>query len=199
MGNPIDSPLRTNDAYTFTSWWILIGPELSRRRNWQPPSDSIGEGELAVAVVWVVAVRVREDPDLQEPKHFGAQIEFAVLDAGPGAHVLHLPTRQRRTVAQTVAVRQLAQNDGGDDLHVLMRMQPKPEPGFDLVVVQHTQLPEVDVVAIVIVGEREMMARVQLPVIEVAHLGVNDVTQHQEVMSPFADHRPNPRITLRAE
>ena len=63
---------------------------------------------------------------------------------------------------------QRAAQDVGDDLHVAMRMQVKPAPARDRVVIDDPQRPESLVVRVVIIGERKRMPRVKPAVVGMA-------------------------------
>ena len=104
------------------------------------------------------------DPDLQQvhPLRWG-RVEFAVRDAAPCAHALHLARPDHRTGSQAVAVFQRAFQDVRDDLHVPVRMHRESFAALDPVFVQHPQVAERHVLRVVIAVKRKRVAALQPP------------------------------------
>src|ERR1700690_1267299 len=92
------------------------------------------------------SLRPRLDPDLQEVHQFTARrIELAVPYPGAGAHALHVPGPDRRTVAERILVRQRALEHVADDLHGTMALRAEALAGLHAVLVDHAQRAEAHV------------------------------------------------------
>jgi hypothetical protein len=115
---------------------------------------------------------LRFNPDLQQ-MHFraGGAVEFAVLDAGAGAHHLHIAASQHPPRAQAILVRQFARNDVGEDLHVAMAMPAETGAGLDDIVVDDPQAAETHVARVVVIREGKAVMRVQPAMVRMAALG----------------------------
>ena len=104
------------------------------------------------------------DPDLQQVHLLRwRRIEFAVRDAAPCAHALHLARPDHRTGPQAVAVFQRAFQNVRDDFHVPVRMHRESFAALDPVFVQHPQVTERHVLQVEIAVKRKRVATVQPP------------------------------------
>ena len=138
---------------------ITVEKELLAKHG-GPCAEALVESALGVA--WRPIPVRRVQPDLQEVHGVaGRRIEFAVLDAGPGAHALHLAGLDGLHGADAVAVRQRARKHDRDDLHVGVRMGGKPALGCHHVLVDHPQRAKAHAARFVIVAEGEAVAAVE--------------------------------------
>src|SRR5262245_25883833 len=71
------------------------------------------------------------------------------------------------------------------DLHVPMPVRRKPPASYDTVLVDHAQAPEAHVRRIVVLGERERVARVEPAVVEMAALGRGADADHWRTATPW--------------
>src|SRR5262245_45480290 len=88
-------------------------------------------------------------------------VEFAVLNAGSSRHALHVAAANHGAVAHAVAMRELALEHVGDDLHVAMAMRAEALAGLHPIFVDDAQRPVAHEARIVVVGEREGMSAVE--------------------------------------
>src|SRR5207244_3498909 len=95
-------------------------------------------------------------------------IEFAVLHARAGGHVLHLARTDHASVAHRILVLQCAAEDVGDDFHVAMRMRSETLSRHYEIVVDDAQAAETHPLRVVIIGEAESVIRVEPTVFGVA-------------------------------
>ena len=86
----------------------------------------------------------------------------------PARHPLKLAGREDRAVAHAVLVLELALEDVGDDLHVLVRMAAEALARRDAVFVHHAQAAEPHVGGIVVGREGECVVGVEPAVVGVA-------------------------------
>src|SRR5208282_240342 len=83
---------------------------------------------------------IRFDPDLQQMHGlFTRRIEFAVHDAGAGAHALHIAGTDHRAVAHAVLVLERALENIGDDFHIAVAVHAETTARLDTVLVDHAQ------------------------------------------------------------
>ena len=126
---------------------------------------------------------VGHDPDLEDLRGLVLQIIFRMGHARAGGHDLDVARFGAAGVAETVLVGDRAASHIGDDLHVAMRMRREARPGRDRVIVPDAHLAPVDPRGIVIIGEREMMVRVEPAVVSGAEAAEGSQFDHRA--SPF--------------
>jgi hypothetical protein len=115
------------------------------------------------------ALGIRLDPDLEQMHGFILRgIEFAMLDALAGGHVLHVAGLDDAAVAHGILVFQLAAQDVGDDLHVAMRMRAETHARHHEIVVDDAQAAITHPVRIVVIRKAEGVITVQPPMTRVA-------------------------------
>ena len=148
------------------------------RGDGHPLPHAILPVEAVVAVGGLDVGRVGQNPDLQEAQRLARVVELAVHDAAAGAHVLHVAAPEAAAVAQAVAVRELAVHDVADDFHIVVRMRVEPAVRVEAVVVHDAQCAELDVLRVVVLGEREMELAVQPSAVASAHVLVLDDLDH---------------------
>ena len=86
----------------------------------------------------------------------GRVVELAVLDAGAGAHALHVARADGGAVAQAVLVPQFAGEHVGDDLHVAVAVRAETGARRDAVLVDDAQVADAHVARVVIVGRTKL-------------------------------------------
>ena len=94
---------------------------------------------------------------------FFRMIEFAVPNARPGRHPLHVAGPDDRASANTVFMFQRAFDDVRDDLHVAVAVGAEPRPGPDPVLIDNSQRAEAHVTGVVVVAKRKGVTTVQPP------------------------------------
>src|ERR1700730_16584416 len=122
-----------------------------------------------------------------------------MADAASRAHHLHVAGFGAALVAERVLVRDRAFADIGDDLHVGMGMRRKAAVRRDLVVVPDAKRAMIDVFRIVIVGEGEVMLRLEPAVVGAAERVEWFQCDHGDVpFTRFSDfvQAPKPPSTL---
>ena len=125
-------------------------------------------------------------------------VELGVVDAGSRAHPLHFAWPDRRAVTEAVLVRELAFENVGDDLHVLVVMRAEAAPRIHEVLVDDAQRAEAHVLGVVVVREREGVERVEPAVIGVAALGSGSMDEHPDLLfGSVLDVGPTPRDSSR--
>src|SRR3989338_10607859 len=97
-------------------------------------------------------------------------IVFAVRDARARAHALAFAGPDHRAVSHAVPMRELAIENIGNNLHVPMRVRPKPLPRLHAVLVDDPKTPKPHMGGVVIIRERKRMKRIQPTVIGVSAL-----------------------------
>src|SRR2546429_616760 len=102
---------------------------------------------------------------------FRSRIEFAVLYAGAGGHVLHFARADHAPVAHRVLVLQRAAEDVSDDLHVAMGMRAETLARHDQIIVDDAQAAEADPLRVKIIRETESVIGVQPAVFGVPSFG----------------------------
>src|SRR5262249_2074022 len=99
---------------------------------------------------------LRENPDLQEVHEgTGGVIELTMSDSRAGAHALDFSWSDDCTRAEAVFVLQSTLQGVRNDLHVAVRMRPKPCAGLHAIFVDHAQRPETRVPHVIIVRKGE--------------------------------------------
>src|SRR5207247_10589667 len=86
------------------------------------------------------------------------------------AHSLDVTRPDDRACSRTVLVLQGAGEHIGHDLHVAVAVRREPLTGLHAVLVDHAQIPEAPVLRVVVVREREGVARVEPAVVGAAPL-----------------------------
>ena len=77
-----------------------------------------------------------------------------------------------------------------DDLHVAMRMRPKPATRRDAVFVDHSQPAKAHVFGVVVLGERKSVVTVEPAVVGVAALlGLADGQHAEGMITNFGSHK----------
>lgn len=99
--------------------------------------------------------------------------------AGSGAHHLNVAGTGAALVAHRILVRDRARADIGDDLHVLVRMRRETGIGADFVVVPHPDRAPAHPGGVVIIGEAEMVPRIEPTVIGMAEAGKGSFLDHR--------------------
>ena len=145
-----------------------VGVALEPARQGDEPGRAIGLGEFRRAPIGPRAGPVGLHPDLEEGRLLVLQIIFGMLDAGAGAHHLDVAGRGAALVAHRILVGDRARADIGDNLHVAVRMRLKAGLRGDPVVVPDPDRAPAHPRRFVIIGEGEMVARVQPAMIGVA-------------------------------
>src|SRR5690606_27538676 len=102
-----------------------------------------------------------DDPDLEDLRDARLQIVFAMDDPRPGAHHLDVPGLGPALVALAVPMGDRALAHVGDDLHVGMWMRREARARLDRVIVPDAQGAPVHASGVVVVGEGEVMLRVE--------------------------------------
>ena len=145
-----------------------------------------------LGVTRLEAAAIRKDPDLQEVERLGGRgIDFAMPDAGAGAHDLDLAGSDLRLVAEAVAVLDRALEYVTEDFHVTMRVHREANPGRDDVLIDHAQRTEAHVGGVVVIGEAEGMPGAQPAVVGMAAFaGAADGQVHPGRMAPKG-HKSN--------
>mmetsp|Transcript_1065 Transcript_1065/g.2840 ORF Transcript_1065/g.2840 Transcript_1065/m.2840 type:complete len:213 (-) Transcript_1065:201-839(-) len=135
------------------------------------------------------------DPDLQEMRGpvLGV-IELAVLNAGAGAHALHITGaddaavgRALLAVAHAVLVRQFTVEHIADDLHVAVAMGAEAGTRGDPVFIDHAQRAEAHAGRVVVVGKREAVEGFQPAVIGIAAVAGPDQLRGHVGSGPDGD------------
>src|SRR5581483_4263245 len=139
------------------------------RRSDQPQLAALlGFAEKLLVVCRLVAELVGKHPDLVQVHRLRLRrIELAVRHSGSRAHVLHVARLDHRPVPHAVLVLQRSFEHVRDDLHVAVRVRPESAAARNPVVVHYPQRPELLVVGIVVIRERERVPRVQPAVVGV--------------------------------
>ena len=88
-------------------------------------------------------------------------IEFAVPNARPGRHPLHVAGPDDRASTDTVLMFQCAFDDVRDDLHVAVAVGAKPRTGPDPVLIDNPQRAEAHVTGVVVIAKRKGVTTVQ--------------------------------------
>src|SRR5579859_3121096 len=89
------------------------------------------------------------------------RVKLAVRDSSAGAHPLHFPRTNHRTVAETVLVFECAFQHIAYDFHVLMTVAREPFARLDPILVDNAQLAKAHVLAVVILCEGKRVATIQ--------------------------------------
>ena len=95
-------------------------------------------------------------------------VEFAVLDARAGGHVLNLAGPDDAAIAHRVLVFERAAQNVSDDFHVAVRMRAKAAAARDDVVIDDAKRAESHVLRVVIIRKRKCEMRIQPAVVDVA-------------------------------
>jgi len=112
------------------------------------------DGKSLLLVARRQAGPVRDDPDLQEMHWLDLRrIELAVLDAGAGAHALHLAGPDHIAIADTVLVLERAFENIGDDVHVLMAVAREAGARNDAILVDDPEAAKAHLRRIAIIAE----------------------------------------------
>ena len=172
--------LRTVEA-TRVHACVLVDPHRTvgavRRGDQAQPAALVRVGEMLLLVARVDAAHVRLDPDLQEVHGLALRpVELAVQHAAAGAHPLHVAGTDHRAGARRVLVRERALEHVADDLHVAVAVRREAGAGHDAVLVDDPQRPELDVLGVEVVGERERVVRAEPAVVGIATVvGTSDL------------------------
>ena len=110
-----------------------------------------------------------------------------MLDAAPGADVLHAARRHDAVVPERIAMFELAAEHVGDDLHVAVWVRPEALPRLHRVVVEDAQRAPVEVLGIVVAGKAVRMVRLEPAEVEE---GPVTGTLHGEDGLGLGSHRP---------
>ena len=87
-------------------------------------------------------------------------IEFAVHDAGPGAHALYIARANDAAVSHAVFVFHEAPKHVGNDFHIAVPMSTETGSGDDAIIVEHSQVSETQMVGIVVMTEGKSVGAV---------------------------------------
>src|SRR5437762_13951048 len=127
--------------------------------------------KMLLFVARLEAPRLRQDPDLEEVDGLALRrVELAVEHAGAGAHALDVARADDRARPHVVLVLERALEDVGEDLHVPVAVRGEALTRLDTVLVDDAQPTEAHVRRVVVVRERERVARVEPAVVEAAAL-----------------------------
>jgi hypothetical protein len=163
----------------------LIAAAIAARGECDQGAAPVLFGKLALCPARRQAGPSRFDPDLEDARRLGLQVELRMQDAGAGRHDLDVADLGAAAVAQVVLVADRALAHVGDDLHVAVAVAVEAAPRLDRVVVPDQQRAETHSRRVVIVGEAEVIARRQPVVVETPQL----------VEGPNLDHtRPAPGL-----
>ncbi len=117
---------------------------------------------------WREAWLRRPEPDLQQVRLLGrGQVRLAVLHTGSGADALHVASAQKRLPAQGMAALDLTLHDESEDFHLLGRVGPEGLARLDAILVDHAQRPELHVLRIEVVREREAVEGLEPAVVRI--------------------------------
>lgn len=108
----------------------------------------------------------------------GRRVELAVPHARARGHVLQLAGPDNGAGAQAVLVLQLARQDVGQNLHVLVAVHAEAAARLHAILVQHAQRPKAHVSFIIIVREGEGVIGIQPAVVGVAPVLSATHSQH---------------------
>ncbi|MNE18243.1 hypothetical protein D3C80_1112650 [compost metagenome] len=154
-----------------------------RRDDQAQPSALVGGVEVLLLVARGDALAVRYDPDLQEVHRLLAGgVVLAVAHAGAGAHHLHVAGADHRAGAHRVLVLQRAFEHVGEDLHVAVAMGVEAAALAHVVLVDHQQVGEADVLRVVVAAEGKAVLRVQPAEVGDAALGGRPDFQHVDLL-----------------
>src|SRR5690606_11836284 len=170
---------------------ILVHP--ARQGDETPRALRVREG--ARAPRGRQAASFGDDPDLEYLRDAGFQIVFAMDDTRAGAHDLDVAGLGPALVALAVPVADRAPAHVGDDLHVGMRMRREAGAGLDRVVVPDAQRAPAHPVGIVVVGEGEVMPRVEPAVVGAAEALEGSAFDHGEGSHCVNDARMGAKVT----
>src|SRR6202789_720881 len=151
------------------------------RRSDQPQSAAFFRlRKMLLLVARFDAEHARLHPDLKKMHGGpGRWVEFAMKHAGTCAHALNVARPNDRSISHGVLVRELALEHIADDFHVPMRMGPKPLACRHPVLVDHPQRPELHVLRVEIVPEREAVIRIEPPMIGMATICATSDVVHR--------------------
>ena len=149
----------------------------------------VGVGEMLLVVHRLVAPAIGDHPDLIEMRGVGVRgVEFTMRNAGSRAHVLNVAGLDDGPVAHAVLVSQRAFENIGDDFHVTMRMRGETATPGDAVVIHDPQGAELDMLRVVIIGERESEAAVEPTVVGMAALVAFADKNHESLLKDRKDN-----------
>ena len=122
-------------------------------------------------------------PDLEDFAVLVRVVAFRMHHAGARAHDLHVASSRAADVSKVVAVGDGPGPHVGDDFHVAVRMHSEARVRRDAIVVPHAKRPEVHARVVAVLGEGEMVMRVEPTVVGTAKRFEGNEGEHASRMS----------------